>query len=214
MDAVNDAQLSLLDDTSLWDFLETEGTFSTVAGTDTYTYTVIGSTTLVPTTGVPGEILGIENDTVGGPLVPLSWEALERAALSTQDPNQARGQPGYFAKWGAGAGAKIRLYPNPDAVYTLRWFGRSGIPTMTTGTDVPVLPLAWRHRILTPYAAAHLLRIESGYAAAYEASGLEAQSQQAVAALKIARGSAKRPAMGVQSPGFGRHLPPIDAGGF
>jgi hypothetical protein len=207
---VNDAQLSLLDSGDLWDFLETEGSFSTVAGTDTYTYTTIGSTTLVPANGVPGEILSIMDDSVGGALTPLSWEALERAALSTQDPSQARGRPGYFAKWDS----RIRLYPSPDAVYTMAWFGRQAVPLMTTGTDVPVLPLAWRHRILTPFAAAQLLRIESGYAAAYEASGLEAQSQQAVAAMRVARGSAKPPAMGVQSPGYGRMWPPIDAGGF
>lgn len=206
-DALNDALLSLLDSGDLWDFLEAEGTFSTVAGTDSYTYATIGTTTLVPTNGAPGEILAITDDTNANTLTALGWEALEQAVQGTQYASQPQGQPQAFAKWDS----RIRLYPEPDAVYTLRWFGRQGVGVMSAGTDVPPLPLAWRHRILTPFAAAQLLRMESGFSADYEASSLEQEAMQAVAAMRVARGSAKRPAMGVQAPTFGRNWPPVDA---
>ena len=210
-DALNDALLSLLDTGDRWDFLEAEATFSTVAGTDTYTYSTIATTTLVPTNGTPGEIDSIGDDSNGFVLRPLDWESLERASPTSQLSTQPQGQPSAFAKWGAGSGAKIRLYPEPDAIYTLRWFGRQGIAVMAADADVPVVPLAWRHRILTSFAAAQLMRMESGFAADYAASSLEAQAQQAVAGVRHARGSAKRPNEGVMSPSYGRDWPAIDA---
>jgi len=209
-DFLNDALLSILDDTSLWDFLEAEGTFSTVAGTDTYTYATIGTTTLVPTNGVPGEIISIVDDSNSFVLRPLSWEALERAVRSTQYAQQPQGAPQAFAKWDS----RIRLFPEPDAVYTLRWFGRQGVAMLVNDSDIPPIPLAWRYRTLAHYAAAQLLRMESGFIADYEASSYEAQVQQAIQQMKIARGSAKRPAEGVQTPGYGRQWGPVDATEF
>lgn len=213
-DALNDALLSLLDSGDRWDFLEAEATFSTVAGTDTYTYSTIGTTVLVPTSGVPGEIDSIGDDSNGFILQPLDWESLERATPTTQYASQPQGAPQAFAKWGSGSAAKIRLYPEPDAVYTLRWFGRQGLAVMANDADVPVVPLAWRHRILTPFAAAQLLRMESGFYADYEASSYEQQVAQAVAAMRVARGSAKRPNEGVMSPSYGRTWGPVDATEF
>lgn len=204
---LNDVYLSVLDDTSLWDFLEAEGTFTTIAGTDGYTYAAIATTTLVPANGVPGEILSIADDSNAFVLQPLDWASLERAVHDTQYAGQSQGQPVYFAKFDS----RIRLFPEPDAVYTLRWFGRQGVAIMANDTDVPVIPLAWRHRILSPLAAAQLLRMESGFSAGYEASGYEAQAQQALAQMRISRGSAKRPNEGVMSPGYGRRWGPVDA---
>lgn len=206
-DALNDALLSTLDDSSLWDFLEAEGTFPTVAGTDGYTYATIGTTTLVPTNGVPGEIISIVDDSNGGVLQPLSWEALERSVLSSQMSTQSQGQPEAWAKWGS----RIRLFPEPNAVYTLRWFGRQGVPIMVNTSDVPPLPLAWRYRILVPLAAAQLLRMESGFAADSEAGAYEAQAQQAIQQMRMARGAAKPPNEGVIEPGYGRWWGAVDA---
>src|SRR3954451_21109566 len=91
-DAINDAYLSVLDEGSLWDFLEAEGTFSATSATDLYPYATISATV--------AEILSLIDDTSGNPLTPLSWEALERATNSTQYA-ATPAAPQYWAKWNA-----------------------------------------------------------------------------------------------------------------
>lgn len=201
-EAINEGLLSTLLDGTTWDVLQAQGTFTVTSAADTYTQATISATL--------DEVLVLVDDTSGNVLDPLDWESLESAARSTQD-TEPIGQPASWAKWGQGATAIIRLFPKPDASYTLRWFGRITVAELVNAGDPNPIPLAWRHRLLVPYAAARLLRIESGYASAYEASGLEASYQQALQLFRIAHGSARFPIMGVQSPGFGRDLPPVDA---
>jgi hypothetical protein len=197
-DALNDAYLSVLDGGELWDFLEAEGTFTATSATDLYSYATISATV--------AEVLALIDDTSGNPLTPLSWEALERATSSTQFL-ATPAAPQYWAKWDS----RVRLYPQPDTNYTISWFGRLAVAALANDTDVPVIPLSYRHRILTPLAAAQLLRMESGFQADYAASSYEAQAQQAIAQMRVAHGSAKRPNEGVISPGYGRDWPPVDA---
>ena len=84
-------------------FNQTRGTFSTVAGTDFYT--------TIPTDIAELDTVSL---TVSGdtrPIRPASHDQLERLVTNTT----SRGQPSLYA-WYA---EKLRLYPVPDAVYTV-----------------------------------------------------------------------------------------------
>ena len=120
-----------------------------------------------------GELFAFVMDTGDGGyrLEAMTWEALEDAAYSTQDGEQ-QGEPIYRA-------AQTELSAN---------------------SDVPLMPLQWRTRLLVPYACMRLLRQEGGAEAASEADRYFGEYQRAFNDCRTACATAKRPAMRLDTP--------------
>jgi hypothetical protein len=201
--AVQEAYLSTLDNSESWDFLQVEGQFTVSSAADTYTWSSIGSAMGI-TSGTIADILALANDTIDTPLLkPVSWDEMESIAASTQDADPT-GCPVYWTKWGQ---STIRLYPKPDQTYTLGAFVRINPAQLVNDSDVPLIPYAWRHRLLVPYAAANLLFEEGGFAAMYEAQTQRSLYQQELQQFLIAHGRARGPTLGLVSATFSSDLP-------
>jgi hypothetical protein len=197
---VNEAYLSLTHSGDPWDFLEKEGQWDTVAGSDKYTYASIASAMSV-TGGTIREIHVLLDDDNGAVLKPMSWEDLERVTDSVKD-DEGTGRPVWWAKWGGANVPTIRLFPSPDAAITIGVFCSLVGTEMTDGADVPLIPLAWRHRVVVPYAAALLLEQEGGPEAGAQYERLMRRYQDAYAQMRTALATAKRPTFNAIQPGF------------
>lgn len=193
--AVNDAYMSTCGTGDPFDFLQQEGQWITTAAADVYTYATI--VTAMSITGATiAEIHKMTNDIDGNSLDSMSWEALESWSQSTQD--DADGFPTCWSKWGS----RLRLFPTPDAAYTLGTFVRLAPSEMTADTDTPLIPMAWRRRLLVPYAAAILLRTEGGLETAAEARGLMAAYDEDFVKFRTAYATAKKPTFRLRTPGW------------
>lgn len=120
--AVNDA--IALYQTRRFRFNQTRATFSTTAGTEFYT------TSVIPTDIVEVDSLRI---TVNGRMVILDkWSYLQMDEIATT--TNTRGQPRAWS-WYAN---QIRLYPVPDATYTLTisYLQRIAAPASDTDSNV------------------------------------------------------------------------------
>lgn len=205
-EAVNEAYLATCADGSDWDFLQKEGQWETVAGSDVYTYEDI-----VTAIGVTGasirEIVRMVNDTTGGVLESFSWQQVEDGSYSTQEAGEGQGTPTTWTRWGNANAPEIRLYPKPDAVYELGTFVYLVPEEMTDNTDVPLIPPAWRHRILVPYAAAILLEQEGGSEAGAEHDRRMSRYRDALQQMRVAHASAKAPTFNVVAPDAFANLP-------
>lgn len=195
-EAINEAYLYVASTGDPWDWLEKEAQFNVQAGLDTYTYDAIG--TALSTTIDEIHTLTMDSDSGGGwVLDSMSWRALESIASSTQDDEQT-GEPLMFAKWDR----RIRLFPAPDVAYTLGMFYRVQATEMTNTSDVPLLPLAWRTRLLVPYACARLLRQEGGGDAVNEADRYMADFDRAFREARTSMAVAKNPTLRLTSPAW------------
>jgi hypothetical protein len=195
-EAINEAYTYVASTGDPWDWLEKEAQFTVQTGQDVYTYDAIGSA--LATTIDEIHTLTMDSDSGGGwVLDSMSWPSLERIAASTQDDEQI-GEPLMFAKWSR----RIRLFPAPDEAYTLGMFYRMQAQEMTNDSDVPLLPLAWRTRLLVPYACARLLRQEGGSEAAVEADRYMADFDKAFRDARNATAVAKNPTLRLTSPSW------------
>ncbi len=194
-DAINEALLAVSFTGDPWSWLEREGEFTLQTGSDTYTYGTIG--TALGTT--VSEILSLVMDSGDGGyrLESMSWDALENVAYSTQDDESA-GEPIFWSDWDS----KIRVFPKPDEAYTLGCFYRAYQSELSNDSDVPLLPLEWRTRLLVPYACARLLRQEGGAEAASEADRYWGEYQKAFNDCRTALATAKAPAMRLATPSW------------
>ena len=200
---MNQAYLSAATrDAIQFDFLEQEGTWSTVAGTDTYTYTSIATAAGVSGASI-GEIVKLTIDSEGysGPLLSMTWDALEIEANSTQD-DDATGIPTMWAKWGQGSGAKIRLWPSPSRVYTIGMLMRLVPAELSANGDTPLIPLHYRHSVIVSQAAALLLRQEGGGEAHNEAVFYDRAAEQAWTSMRTAHGQGRPPGFRLLKPGW------------
>lgn len=198
---VNEGYLSCVHDGSPWDFLEKEGQFDLTASSDKYTYSSIATAMSVSGASIR-EIVKLTNDTEGYVLKETSWEHLEQLTYSTKESAEGTGAPAYWAKWGSQGAPTIRLYPNPDSAYRLGAFCYLEPAALSDNTDTPLIPLAWRHRILVPYAAARLLEQEGGTEALSQANVYQNRYDEAMAMFRTARATAKRPTFNVIQPGY------------
>lgn len=205
-EAVNEAYLSTCHDGTSWDFLEKEGVWTTTAGSDVYTYASI-ATAIGASAASIREIVRMVNDTTGGVLESYSWEQVEDGSYSTQEAGEGQGTPTVWAKWGNANNPEIRLYPTPDAVYSLGTFALLTPDEMTTGTDVPLIPAAWRSRIIVPYAAALLLEQDGGAESGADYERRMSRYREAVQQMRVAHGSGKRPTFNQVAPDAFSHLP-------
>jgi hypothetical protein len=195
-EAINEAYTYVASTGDPWDWLEKEAQFIVEAGLDVYSYDTIGAA--VGTNVDEIHTLTMDSDSGGGwVLDSMSWPALERISSSTQDDEQT-GEPLMFAKWSR----RIRLFPAPDQAYTLGMFYRIQAQEMTNDSDVPLLPVAWRTRLLVPYACARLLRQEGGSDAANEAGLYMADFEKAFREARTALATAKQTTFSLQSPSW------------
>lgn len=192
-EAINEALLAVSYSGDPWNWLEKEGEFTLETGSDVYTYDTIGSAL---GTSV-GDIWTLVMDDAGGGyrLESMSWDALEDAAYSTQDREQA-GQPIFWAAWDR----RIRVFPVPETSYTLGCFYRAAQSELVNDSDTPLIPLQWRTRVLVPYACMRLLRQEGGGEAAAEADRYLAEYQKAFNECRTAMATAKGPALRLDTP--------------
>ena len=194
--AVNDAYISTCADGSPWDFLQQEGSWITSSGSDVYTYATIASAMSITGASIAEIQMLAQDNPQGRPLESMGWEELENYSHSTQD--DPTGEPIYWSKWAS----RIRLWPTPDAAYTLGTFVRLAPAEMSASGDVPLIPLSWRRRLLVPFAAAILLRTEGGLETAAEARGLMESYDRDFIAFRTAYATAKKPTFRVTSPGW------------
>jgi len=195
-EAINEAYLYVASTGDPWDWLEKEAQFTVQVNQDVYTYDAIGAALSTAIDEI--HTLTMDSDSGGGwVLDAMSWPSLERISASTQDDEQF-GEPVLFSKWSR----RIRLFPAPDEAYTLGMFYRIQVQDLVNGSDVPLLPLAWRTRLLVPYACARLLRQEGGSEAAVEADRYMADFEKAFRDARNATAVAKSPTMRLAAPNW------------
>tara|TARA_R110000772_G_scaffold7665_3_gene25863 strand:- start:853 stop:1449 length:597 start_codon:yes stop_codon:yes gene_type:complete len=127
-DFVNDAK-HLVEDSHQWNALRNEWTISTVAGTDNYSLTGAGNYARI-------EYILMAN----GQYVTEQRLQLLRQ-LSSEDPTQQQ-TPTYYSVNGIDASGDLRLkvYPNPDAVYALNVYGFKRQADLVADNDVLLTP--------------------------------------------------------------------------
>lgn len=199
--AVNEAYLATCGDSFPYDFLEREGQWTTTAGSDVYSYSSIATAMSLSSMSIR-EIHMLTNDTYGGvPLISMDWQQLETISASTQESGEGDGTPTAWAKWDS----RLRLYPEPDQTYTIGTYCLVTPAEMTADADTPLIPLAFRHRLLVPYASAILLEQEGG--TEVETERRMSRWREGLRALREAHGTAKRPTFNVVGAGAFDHLP-------
>lgn len=202
-EAVNEAYLTVCGDGFPYDFLEREGTWTTTAGSDVYTYASIATGMSITGASIR-EILMLTNDTFGGvTLESMDWQQLEGFSYSSQEAQEGQGTPIAWAKWAS----RIRLYPNPDQVYTIGAYAILAPAAMSADADLPLIPAAFSKRVIVPYAAALLLEQEGGAEAGADYERRMARHREALRDLRTAHGTAKRPTFNVVGPAAFDHLP-------
>lgn len=194
-EAVNEAYLTSCAGGIQYDFLEQEGQWTCTSGSDVYSYDDIG--TAMNVTGTIQEIVSMVDDTNGNSLTGMDWESLERLSFSSQD-GDSNSQPLWFSKWRS----QIRLYPTPDQAYKFGVLVRVAPSEMSADGDVPLVPLAYRHRLIVSQAAANLLRQEGGAEAHQEATYYQRVADDAQTAMRTAHATARKPTFSLRSPGW------------
>ena len=147
------------------------------------------------------EILALTDDVNGDWINAGSWNGVERSTLSTQDDPTDR--PFSYSQWG---NDRVRLYPTPDATYTLGCLVRLAPQEMSGATDTPLIPFAWRRRLIVPYAAATLLRTEGGLETSAEANRLMDRFDQDLLTFRTAYATNNK-TFNLESPGFRERNP-------
>lgn len=203
---INEGYLSVCHDGNPWDFLEKEGQWTTVSGSDKYTFSSIATAMSISGASIR-EIAAMTNDTDGYPLRSYTWEQMEMSAYSTQESSEATGTPDSWSPWGSQAAPTIRLYPTPNAVYTIGAFVHLTPDELTSDTATPLIPLAWRHRLMVPYAAAMLLEQEGGNESFAAVDRLMNRYERAHRDMRTALATARRPTFNLVRPGAFDHLP-------
>ncbi len=143
VDWINQAYTGLCLDRK-WRFLQTEFTFQTVAGTQTYSSATAGATTFgswnmdtvrgyLTSTGVAGEI----------DICEVKWpEFRETYVIGTLRAQQ--GRPWIVTEQ---PNAALALWPTPDAIYTITGEYLKAPAAMTANADIPLLPVRF-HELL------------------------------------------------------------------
>ena len=194
-DAINEALQAVSFTGDPWNWLEREGEVTLQVGSDVYSYATLG--TALGTTVSEIMSLVMDNEDGGYRLESMSWDALENVTYGTQDDEQS-GEPIFWADWDS----KIRVYPKPDEAYVLGVFYRAYQSELSSDSDVPLMPLEWRTRLLVPYACSRLLRQEGGSEAASEADRYMGEYQRAFLECRNACATISSPAMRLATPAW------------
>ena len=180
-EAVNEAYLTLCDLGPQWSFLQHQGSFTLTTNQDAYTYTSIA--TGLSLTGGINDVIGVNFTTADQPQAHYcSWE--DYFAIKQLNPSLAAGTPHLWSTYGD---TSLQVWPKPSSNLATTLLVLKTPTELVSNGDVPLVPLAWRFKLLVPAAAAILLRQEGGDAASegdrYEAifqKHLEAASQTLV----------------------------------
>lgn len=208
---VNEAVAYICSSGDPWSFLEKEGQWVATAGSDTYSFSTI-ATAMSITGATIREIVSLTPDTDGGvPIYATDWVGLETLAGGTQDSFETLGKQTAWAWWGNNGDPTMRLYLNPDDSDTFGLFCYLAPEEMDSDTDVPIIPAAFRHAVIVPYAAALLLEQEGGAEAAADYERRMARFERGFLALRNAYGTGRPSRFNVVSPGAFSDLPGSDA---
>lgn len=197
---INEAYLSICVSGDPWTFLEKEGQWTTVAGTDTYTFSTIASGMSISGASIR-EVYSLVNDTDSWVLRSMDWDGLEVLTFSSQD-DEPQGSPTHWSRWGSQGAPRVRLYPTPDATYDIGALVYLKGDAMTSSTDTPIIPLEWRHQVLVPHAAWRLLSQEGGNESLNAARQYRDEYMTAIRAMRDALATFRRPTGNAISPGF------------
>jgi hypothetical protein len=198
---INEANMRTYVSGDPWDWLQREGQWTTVAGSDVYTYASI-ATAMGFTGSTIREIHAMTQDAPDGTFLgSRSWEQLEFETQSVKDSGESVGMPYLWSKWGGNPG-RVRLYPSPDAVYTLGAFVLLKQDRMTSDSDLPLMPADWAEAVLVPYAAARLLEQEGGPEAMNQADRLHARYREEFLAMRTACATFRKPTGNITTPGW------------
>jgi hypothetical protein len=209
--AVNEAVAQICSSGDPWSFLEKEGQWTVTGGSDTYSFSSI-ATALSITGATIREIVSLTPDTDGGPpLLQMGWEELERFANSTQDSYEAQGPPVAWAWWGNNGAPELRMYPNPDEGDTFGAFLYLAPSEMSSDTDTPIIPAAFRHAVIVPYAAGILLEQEGGADADAGANRRWERYERNMTRMRSVYGTMRASRFNVVAPGAFSDLPGSDA---
>lgn len=194
--AVNEAHMLVCGDGTSWDFTEREGQWTTQSGSDTYT--LAGLATALSITGASiREVVYLTDDTTGGrPLRSMSWSQLEELAATSQSDTRT-GAPCVWARWGD----RLRLWPTPDAVYSIGSLVYLAADALSGDSDEVLIPDSFAMAVVVPYAAAVLLEQDGGNDALSAANLLRSRHDDALRRMRTAHGSARQPTFNVVSPG-------------
>lgn len=126
--------LDILSLRSDWWFLKANGTISTVNGTAVYT---------LPLTSP--NVKQIREITVGGSGLIDGIDSFQGSDFS----DTIKGQPSKYWHYDRSSGMdRIKLYPIPDAVYTLNVVGIATPSSLTEDADIPTLPSEWHYLLV------------------------------------------------------------------
>jgi hypothetical protein len=131
----------------------------------------------------------------------MDWLSQERVSHVTQD-GDTKSTPLTFAVFGT----QVRFYPWPDKTYLIGCFYQQGSAALSADGDTPIIPLAWRHKILVPYAASRLWEQHSGADALGHAKYYMDQYDRNMMLFKEQYSAAQFPQIGLDSPTWNSDL--------
>ena len=120
-----------------WPWLETSETFSTVNGT---------ATRAVPTGWMRTRTLQVAGS------APMDDSRSREQLDGLWSDSTATGQPMFFVV----SGDALRMYPTPDAVYSVTHVYYRQETQLSSGSDTPLMP-AWAHAAIAEWASSLLL---------------------------------------------------------
>jgi len=202
---LNEAALLIADSGPRWEFLVEEGTWSTVADQQDYTYAALA-------TDMGGsaikEIYGMTNQTHSvGRLTNMSWTSLEEISQSSNDSDPTGASVGY-----AVFGETVRMHPTPSSVQTIKMLYLGSETEMSADADVPAIPLGHRFSTLVTYAASKLCVQRGGGESIALAGQLMNQYQEGYAYLEQRYAAARMPQLALDDPNWNNDLPGAVAG--
>lgn len=159
-EAVNEAYLSLCDTGDQWAWLQVSGTHSFVLNQSSYTFSSVATSLGVGANGIYDVVAVSFNGPAGSsPGHYARWE--DFYAIKQLNPSLAAGVPHL---WTTYSRSTVEVWPKPDTTYSATVLALRQPALLSLDADVPLVPLAWRFRLIVPLAASILLRQEGGEA--------------------------------------------------
>ena len=124
-------------------------TFALTAGTDTYTFTTLGNTSVFDVVGIALIYSGTR--------IVLDQRSYTELTAGRRPFTTYRGLPEAFCRYGP---ASVIFAPSPSIAYSTEWDCCVFSPPMIAASDTDPLPYPWTQPI--PYYAAYLAKLNEG----------------------------------------------------
>lgn len=174
--AVNETYMRVCESGDNWDFLQAQGSQAMVAGTETYSYSTIGTSLSVTVS----DVIGVGQGFTSAPEMEyVGWE--DYWAIKALNPSLGNGVPAIWTKTSDG---NVHIWPKPNATTSLTILALKAPTELTSDAHEPFIPLQMRRRIIVPGAAAILLRQEGGEEAEALAARMEDEYLKALDELR------------------------------